>query len=75
MALIRFNFQGATPIPQTQVEKDFVADLRARLKVVKSRCVTINEDKPNREDNVFQWHICHHDEGENHPPCEDWQEI
>ena len=74
--LIRFNITGAIPPPSNPTEQAWLNDLKARLSLMKSRCVVINEGKPNEEHITnFTFHKCHHDEGDNHPDCEDWQEI
>ena len=42
MSLLRFNIQGAVPLPLTPAQKAFIDDLKPRLRVFKSRCVVIN---------------------------------
>ena len=74
--LIRFNMQGAIPPPKTRADKDWLDDYMARCRILKSRCVIINKGEPNEENIInFTYHICHHDEGTNHPSCEPSQEI
>lgn len=74
--LIRFDIRGAIPPPQTQAEKDWLQDYMARSRILKSRCVIINEGEFNEENiTTFTYHNCHHDEGDNHPPCGAEKEI
>lgn len=73
MSLIRFNIQGAVPLPLTPAQQAFIDDLKARLRILKSHCVNINAGTDNEEDTTsFKYHICRHDEGK---PCEPSQEI
>lgn len=75
MALFRFTITGAIPLPETDAEKEWLADLRVRLRVLKSHCVIINESEPNEEDITnFSYHLCHHDVGFEQP-CEPEQEF
>jgi len=68
--LFRFNIQGAIPHPSNPAEEAWLDDLRARLRVLKSHCVVINEGEINKENITnFTYHICYHDEGEGHSPC------
>ena len=74
MSLIRFNITGAIPPPANPAEKAWFEGLISKLRILKSHCVIINEDKPNAEHITnFTYHICHHDEvGAS---CEPEQEI
>lgn len=75
MSLFRFRITGAIPPPETDAEREWLADLRARLRVLKSHCVIINAGEPNEEDITnFTWHICHHDDDPSQL-CEPEQEI
>lgn len=73
MSLFRFNIQGAIPIPETEEQREWLVDLRARLMVLKSHCVVINEGADNEEHITnFTYHLCGHNDGE---PCEPTQEL
>ena len=49
---------------------------KAAVLALKALAVKINAGQPNEEiTDRAVWHICHHDEGANHPPCEREQEI
>jgi len=74
--LIRFNITGAVPPPSTDAEREWLNDLKAKLRILKSRCVIINEGEMNEENITnFTYHLCHHDEGEEHSLCEPIQDI
>jgi len=76
MSLFRFRISGAIPPPANPTEQAWLDDLIDRLHILKEHCVIINEGEPNAEDITrFTYHICHHDEGDNHPPCEGEIEI
>ncbi len=77
MALMRFSLDLAIP-------KDIYDALPAAKKLafrdavraLKTYATKINEGADNEEMTVkATYHICHHDEGTNHPPCEKEQEI
>ena len=73
MSLFRFKILGAMPPPANPTEQAWLDDLRARLRVLKARCVIINEGEINEEDITnFTFHICGHNEG---LPCEPEQDI
>ncbi len=64
MPLLRIKILGAFPPPATPEEQAWLDETRARLRVLKSRCVIINPGAPNEEDITnFTFHVCHHDEG------------
>ena len=74
--LIRFNIQGAILPPANPTEQAWLDDLKDRLRILKSRCVIINEGEVNEENITnFIYHVCYHDEGEIHLPCEPEQDI
>ena len=76
MALFRFTIRGAILPPANPTQEAWLTDLRARLNLLKSHCVIINEGEPNEENITrFTYHICHHDEGDGHPLCEGEQDI
>lgn len=66
-------------IPLETWDKIPLAKKQAALQVIKdlkALSVRVNDGQINEEMTVMaRMHICHHDEGSNHPPCEDWQEI
>ena len=65
--LLRFNIQGAIPPPSNPAEQAWLNDLRARLRILKARCVIINEGEDNEEISFVDYELCGHDEG---LPCQ-----
>lgn len=65
---------GGIKLPNALVSHLVV--LRNEIRLAKSYSRKINEGQPNEEMTVRALlRICHHDEGNGHPPCEAEQEI
>jgi len=65
---------GGIILPKVVVDKLKV--VRSTIRDFKQYATKINEGEPNEEATIRAvFHICHHDEGDNHPPCEEVQEI
>jgi len=77
MAVVRLNLDLA--IPQTTYDAIPVAKkiaFRDMVRGLKALSVNINAGQPNEEMTTRAvYRICHHDEGLNHPPCGEEQEI
>ena len=75
MSFLRFNIDGAIPMPLSDEAKAELPEIRAKIQRLKEFCQQIDTDmsKPKRENTIrFKFHICHHD---THEPCEAEQDI
>lgn len=68
------NDVGGIKLPSALVKK--LPVIKQAIQDLKAISVNINSGEPNEESTTRAvYRICHHDEGEGHPPCEPEQEI
>lgn len=71
MAVLRVNLDFAFPLPLAPIVKTRLDALKAEITKAKVYAIKINSGLPNEEMTISaKYHVCHHDEGANHPPCE-----
>ena len=72
MSMIRFILDLAIPkAVYDAIPAGKKTAIRDRIRELKALAVKINEGQDNEETTVTaKYHICHHDEGANHPACE-----